>query len=44
MTDFQLLLAAKYPEQKGFTKEEYDLVADGYLERRNKKLSRISKG
>ncbi|TDN64241.1 DUF6246 family protein [Scandinavium goeteborgense] len=31
MTEFQLLLAAKYPDQKGFTREEYDAVADGYL-------------
>ncbi|WP_183096627.1 DUF6246 family protein [Gibbsiella quercinecans] len=28
MTEFQLLLAAKYPEQKGFTREEYDQVMD----------------
>ena len=33
MTEFQLLLAAKYPEQKGFTKEEYDSVQDEFLER-----------
>lgn len=44
MTEFQMLLAAKFPEQRGFTREEYDAVADGYLERRNKKLSRSSKG
>ncbi|MGC0990091.1 DUF6246 family protein [Pantoea agglomerans] len=44
MTEFQMLLAAKLPEQKGFTNEEYDAVADDYLERRNKKLSRSSKG
>ncbi|MBK4250737.1 hypothetical protein JJP96_07560 [Enterobacter hormaechei] len=31
MTKFQLLLAAKYPDQKGFTREEYDAVADDYL-------------
>ncbi|ENJ4025079.1 hypothetical protein AB1D33_004313 [Enterobacter hormaechei] len=31
MTKFQMLLAAKYPEQKGFTKEEYDKIADDYL-------------
>lgn len=31
MTKFQLLIAAKYPDQKGFTKEEYDAVADDYL-------------
>ncbi len=31
MTKFQLLLAAKYPDQKGFTREEYDSIADDYL-------------
>ncbi|MFY9993635.1 MAG: DUF6246 family protein [Leclercia sp.] len=31
MTKFQLLLAAKYPDQKGFTREEYDAVAEDYL-------------
>lgn len=33
MTEFQMLLAAKYPEQKGFTKEEYDAVQDDFLDR-----------
>lgn len=33
MTKFQLLLAAKYPDQKGFTREEYDKIADDYLAR-----------
>lgn len=40
MTEFQLLLAAKYPDQKGFTREEYDAVADDYLAR---KAGRIAK-
>lgn len=31
MTEFTLLIAAKYPDQKGFTKDEYDAVADDYL-------------
>ncbi|ELK1314918.1 hypothetical protein QI814_003892 [Escherichia coli] len=31
MTEFTLLIAAKYPDQKGFTKEEYDSVADDFL-------------
>ncbi|KUQ43263.1 hypothetical protein AWI16_14940 [Enterobacter ludwigii] len=31
MTEFQMLLAAKYPDQKGFTREEYDSIADDYL-------------
>ena len=28
MTEFQLMLIAKYPEQKGYTCEEYDHAAD----------------
>lgn len=31
MTKFQLLLSAKFPDQKGFTREEYDAVADDFL-------------
>lgn len=31
MTEFQLMLAQKYPDQKGFTREEYDAVADDFL-------------
>lgn len=31
MTEFQLMLAAKYPDQKGFTRDEYDAVADDFL-------------
>lgn len=31
MTEFTLLLAAKYPDQKGFTKDEYDSIADDFL-------------
>lgn len=33
MTAFQLLLAAKYPDQKGFTRDEYDAIANEYLAR-----------
>lgn len=33
MTAFQLLLAAKYPDQKGFTRDEYDEIANEYLAR-----------
>lgn len=40
MTEFQMLLAAKFPEQKGFTKEEYDAVADDYLARKARKLAK----
>ncbi|WP_455549563.1 DUF6246 family protein [Dryocola clanedunensis] len=31
MTEFTLLLAAKYPEQKGLTKDEYDAVAEAHI-------------
>ncbi|NUL36642.1 DUF6246 family protein [Kosakonia sacchari] len=31
MTEFILLLAQKFPDQKGFTREEYDKVADDFL-------------
>ncbi|WP_264041547.1 DUF6246 family protein [Pectobacterium carotovorum] len=34
MTDFQLMINAKYPDQKGFTREEYDTVRDDYFKRR----------
>jgi hypothetical protein len=43
MTDFQLLLAAKYPEQKGFTKEEYDSVADAHLARQERRRAKAAK-
>lgn len=33
MTAFQLLLAAKYPDLKGFTRDEYDAIANEYLAR-----------
>ncbi len=42
MTEFQMLLAAKYPEQKGFTREEYDAVADAYLARRAKRARQLA--
>ncbi|MCW0310162.1 hypothetical protein NB725_004589 [Pantoea ananatis] len=41
MTEFQMMLAAKFPEQKGFTREEYDNVADDYLAKKARKLGRI---
>lgn len=40
MTDFQQLLAAKYPDQKGFTREEYEQVADDYLARKARRLAK----
>ncbi|WP_038910944.1 DUF6246 family protein [Dickeya dadantii] len=40
MTEFIMLLAAKYPDQKGFTREEYDAVADDYLRRKAARLTK----
>lgn len=39
MTEFQLMISAKYPEQKGFTREEYDNVRDDYLKRREARIA-----
>ncbi len=41
MTEFQQFLAAKYPEQKGYTREEYDNAADDYFARRARKLAKL---
>lgn len=38
MTEFILLLNQKYPEQKGFTREEYDQVVDDYFAMKEKRL------
>lgn len=42
MTEFQHMLAAKYPDQKGFTREEYDKVADDYLAKKAKRLAKAA--
>lgn len=42
MTEFSMLMAAKYPEQKGFTREEYDAVADEYLKRRESRIRKTN--
>lgn len=42
MTEFQQLLAMKYPDQKGFTKEEYEQVADDYLAKKARRLAKAS--
>lgn len=39
MTEFQMLLSAKYPEQKGFTRDEYDAIADDYMAKKAKRLA-----
>lgn len=42
MTEFQLLIAAKYPDHKGLTREEYDAVTDDYLKRKARRLKRAA--
>ncbi|UQY46079.1 DUF6246 family protein [Mixta hanseatica] len=42
MTEFTLLLASKYPNEKGFTREEYDAVADEYMAKKAKRLKRAA--
>lgn len=39
MTEFQLMLNAKYPDQKGFTRDEYEAVADDYLAKKARRLA-----
>ena len=39
MTEFQLMLSAKYPAQKGYTKEEYDQAADDYFAKKARRLA-----
>ncbi|EPG9696368.1 DUF6246 family protein [Klebsiella aerogenes] len=43
MTEFQMLLAAKYPDQKGFTREEYDAIADDFLAKQAARRARAAK-
>ena len=43
MTEFQMLLVAKYPDQKGFTRDEYDAVADDYLKKQAARRAREKK-
>lgn len=38
MTEFVLLLNAKYPQQQGFTREEYDAVVDDYFAMKKRRL------
>lgn len=38
MTEFQLMMSVKFPEKGGFTREEYDNIADAYEERKRKRL------
>lgn len=43
MTEFQLMLIAKYPDQKGYTREEYDHAADDYFARRKRRQAKANK-
>lgn len=38
MTEFALLLSQRYPDQKGFTAEEYDKIRDDYFARRKERI------
>jgi len=40
MTEFTLRLAAKYPNEKGFTREEYEATADAYLAKKAERLAK----
>ncbi|OKP03889.1 hypothetical protein Xedl_01398 [Xenorhabdus eapokensis] len=35
MTEFQMMLKAKFPDEKGFPHEEYDAVIDADVQRTN---------
>ncbi|WP_272656371.1 MULTISPECIES: DUF6246 family protein [unclassified Providencia] len=39
MSEFLMMLKAKYPEGKGFTKEEYDTAVDDYFERKKHRIA-----
>lgn len=41
MTEFSLLINAKYPPAKGYTREEYEQVADDYFAQREKRRAHI---
>lgn len=43
MTEFQLMLAAKYPDQKGLTRDEYESVTDDYFAKKARKLAKASR-
>lgn len=43
MTEFQIMLNAKYPNQKGLTRDEYDAVRDDYFASRDKKAEQRRK-
>ena len=42
MTEFTLMLAAKYPDQKGLTRDEYEAVADDYLAKKARRIAKAA--
>lgn len=42
MTEFTLMLAAKYPDQKGYTRQEYDSESDAFFARRARRLAKAA--
>lgn len=38
MTEFIMMIKSKYPDEKGFTKEEYDGAVDDYFTRKEKRI------
>lgn len=40
MTEFVMLIAQKYPDQKGYTREEYDNAADDFFARRKRRMAK----
>lgn len=43
MTEYIMLMANKYPDNDGFTSEEYDQVLDDYEKRRKERLAKAKK-
>lgn len=43
MTEFQHMLNAKYPDQKGFTRDEYNEIQDDFLARQARRRAKASK-
>ncbi|WP_265498851.1 DUF6246 family protein [Providencia rustigianii] len=39
LSEFLMMLKTKYPEEKGFTKEEYDTAVDDYFERKKRRIA-----
>lgn len=42
MTEFQIMLNAKYPDQKGFTRDEYDATKDDFLAKQARRRAKAA--